>query len=298
MSHTTTPPPIAPLKPLKTGRPTKSYQPAEACEYCGHRYSQQANPLAHGQEVLLHLRESATCRAQRTNEDNAALDEVLDTYFGRTDVPDTPEPWLPPPAHAHTPPPPEDNTAEGRACSPSAPLEAAVLGGTLWADLPTEEQVDPGVRGAIDLLHRCLVSAQEAADRIAWGWGTARAALPPPSPEPPAATEPAGFILYFDYMQRHIHHNACVHGWHEAELHHATAIALIHSEASEALEAARHGNPQSETIPEFTQIEEELADIVIRCMDYAEAHGFELAEAIAAKHHYNQGRPYKHGKEF
>ena len=74
-------------------------------------------------------------------------------------------------------------------------------------------------------------------------------------------------------------------------------IALIHSELSEALEGYRHGNPKSDHIPEFSAIEEELADAVIRILDTAFEMKLRLAEAIIAKIEFNATRPYKHGKK-
>ena len=75
----------------------------------------------------------------------------------------------------------------------------------------------------------------------------------------------------------------------------AAKIALMHSELSEALEAVRLGNPQDEHCPEFASLDIELADAVIRIMDFAEARKIDLARAIAAKHAYNVTRPYRHG---
>lgn len=75
-------------------------------------------------------------------------------------------------------------------------------------------------------------------------------------------------------------------------------IALMHSELSEALEVLRNGNGPDDKIPDFSGLEAELADCVIRIMDMAIARNLRLAEAILAKMEYNAGRPPKHGKEF
>ena len=77
------------------------------------------------------------------------------------------------------------------------------------------------------------------------------------------------FIESFNETMGFVHDTAKAHGWHDEPHEDGTFIALIHAELSEALEGLRHGNPPSEHIPEFTALEEELADVVIRCMDYA-----------------------------
>jgi NTP pyrophosphatase (non-canonical NTP hydrolase) len=75
----------------------------------------------------------------------------------------------------------------------------------------------------------------------------------------------------------------------------ATKIALIGSEVGEALEALREGNPQSEKIPEFSNLEEEFADIVLRIMHLGYRMKLNVPEAIIAKDGYNATRPLKHG---
>ena len=74
-------------------------------------------------------------------------------------------------------------------------------------------------------------------------------------------------------------------------------IALMHSELSEALEADRK-NLDAEHIPGFTGVEEELADVIIRILDFAGHHQLRLGEALSAKITYNLTRPFKHGKAY
>lgn len=69
----------------------------------------------------------------------------------------------------------------------------------------------------------------------------------------------------------------------------AEKIALIHSEVSEALEGLRKGKVD-EHCPEFTGEEVEMADAVIRIMDYAGARQLRLGGALVAKMAYNAVR--------
>lgn len=79
------------------------------------------------------------------------------------------------------------------------------------------------------------------------------------------------------------------------EDHVGIKIALMHSELSEALEAARL---KDDTL-KLPLIMEELADCVIRIFDFAGRHGAELfAMALLEKIEVNKKRPRKHGKLF
>jgi NTP pyrophosphatase (non-canonical NTP hydrolase) len=74
-------------------------------------------------------------------------------------------------------------------------------------------------------------------------------------------------------------------------------VALICSEACEALESWREHQPTSWTgekgKPEG--LASEYADVVIRIGHYAQANGFDLEEEIIRKLAYNKTRPHRHG---
>ena len=106
------------------------------------------------------------------------------------------------------------------------------------------------------------------------------------------------FIQTITTLANQIHTIARVKGWWDAPRNDGELIALMHSELSEALEALRNGNPPSNHIPEFSGIEEEMADLIIRVLDAAAARGWRIGEALVAKMEFNRGREYRHGKEF
>lgn len=73
--------------------------------------------------------------------------------------------------------------------------------------------------------------------------------------------------------------------------------ALFTTEVAEHLEALRKPQVPS-TLPGFTAEEEEIADTMIRLLDYAGYYHLRIGEALCAKMAKNEGRPYMHGKEF
>lgn len=75
-------------------------------------------------------------------------------------------------------------------------------------------------------------------------------------------------------------------------------IALMHSELSELLEANRRDKGADEHCPEFSNVEIEAADLILRLLDTATAYGWRIGDAIIAKHNYNTTRPRKNGKKY
>ena len=112
-------------------------------------------------------------------------------------------------------------------------------------------------------------------------------------------------------LAKEIHQNAVEHGWWETEREFGSLIALMHSELSEALEEHRNGRPilyvdDFENVKRITDISDfngrkpegiaaELADCIIRILDYCGKEGIDIDEAIRIKHEYNKTRPYRHG---
>lgn len=96
-----------------------------------------------------------------------------------------------------------------------------------------------------------------------------------------------------------VHENAVAHGWWDEKRSFPEIIALIHSELSEALEEYRMGfdpdliYPGKGSKPEGIAVE--LADAMIRILDYCAYSGIDIEEALTIKHAYNKERPYRHG---
>lgn len=94
--------------------------------------------------------------------------------------------------------------------------------------------------------------------------------------------------------------NAKAHGFYDTEPTFLERMTLVHSEISEAVEEYRKDGKVDSVWysgtgkPEGVPIE--LADAIIRILDFAGRQGIDIEKAIEEKHAYNVGRPYKHGK--
>ena len=99
-------------------------------------------------------------------------------------------------------------------------------------------------------------------------------------------------------LQQKCHYQAHNAGWWDdyyamsdehSRYYLAARYALIHSEVSEALEGLRKGGMDPH-LPHRKNEEVELADAVIRILDYAHAVGFDLEGTIQEKLAYNLAR--------
>lgn len=120
-------------------------------------------------------------------------------------------------------------------------------------------------------------------------------------------------------LSKKIYENNKAKGFYDGEKNIGEMIALIHSEASKALECDMKGRyVEDETalawalstvddmhfyeehFPETIKdtFEDELADIMIRVMDLAAFKGVDLEMHIAAKMRYNSLEPFKRGKKY
>ena len=111
-------------------------------------------------------------------------------------------------------------------------------------------------------------------------------------------------------LAKEAHQISVEHGWLDKEPTFGELVALMHSELSEALEEYRAGRPMvyfmdvngfvvsdmSERRGEKLEgIAVELADCIIRILDWAGHEGVDLDSIIREKMDYNRTRPYRHG---
>lgn len=118
----------------------------------------------------------------------------------------------------------------------------------------------------------------------------------------------AGSAKSLAQMQAEITEVNLALGWHDKPVSFGEAMALLHSEVSEALDAWRHWEFEDATTPRVYMpggklgpppkpegVGSEFADVLIRLMDACERFGVDLAAEYERKIAYNRTRPYRHG---
>jgi NTP pyrophosphatase (non-canonical NTP hydrolase) len=107
------------------------------------------------------------------------------------------------------------------------------------------------------------------------------------------------FIAAFSSLSYRAHQNSVNHGFWAVDnpdgvIHKLSRIALMHEELSECVHGLRK-DLKDDHLPNRSMEVVELADTIIRIMDYANAYELPLAEVILQKMAYNEKRPFMHG---
>lgn len=104
-------------------------------------------------------------------------------------------------------------------------------------------------------------------------------------------------LLHLSDLQSICHQNAVDGGWwndintgERLNRNKGELLMLIVSEVSEAMEGERKGL-MDDKLPHRPMAEVELADAVIRILDYAGAFGYDVAGALGEKMEFNKVRP-------
>ncbi len=121
-----------------------------------------------------------------------------------------------------------------------------------------------------------------------------------PFADPDIAAAAPFFVTGWQSLAKPIYEIGVAAGFYKEPFNDGEKIALMHSELSEALEGLRHGpfpGVPDEKLPHRPAVEVELADAVIRIMNYATHRGLDVSGAIIEKAAFNRTRADHQGGE-
>lgn len=118
------------------------------------------------------------------------------------------------------------------------------------------------------------------------------------APEPDLRKRFSNALIDLRAFQKRVYQNAKAKGFWDKPTENGTKFSLMHEEISEATGADREGNPADDKIPQFSGIEAELADCMIRILDFAEGRNMDVIGAMLAKADFNETRQHMHGKAY
>jgi NTP pyrophosphatase (non-canonical NTP hydrolase) len=126
-------------------------------------------------------------------------------------------------------------------------------------------------------------------------------------------------------LRDEIYENARAHGFHDVNRTVGDGLMLISTEVAEAYEAFREGSKPAEMRYECKHpkgdcgedrtlrcqpddgtdaslhkpigVPSEIADIIIRCLDFSGEHGIDIERVVSEKMAFNKTRPFKHGNK-
>jgi NTP pyrophosphatase (non-canonical NTP hydrolase) len=124
-------------------------------------------------------------------------------------------------------------------------------------------------------------------------------------------------------LRDEVYENARAHGFHDVGRTVGDALMLITTEVGEAYEAFREGaklaemryeckypgddcgedgllrcpdgNEREVFLHKPVGVPSEIADVIIRCLDFAGEHHIDIERAVREKMEFNRTRPFKHG---
>lgn len=100
---------------------------------------------------------------------------------------------------------------------------------------------------------------------------------------------------------KEVHALAVSKGWYESERSFGDVLMLITSELAEALEEHRNHQPPiyyydpANLLSKPEGIAIEMADALIRILDYSASQGWDMERLVEIKHAYNKTRSHRHG---